>query len=174
MPLCGKRRQPAVMKSACCKGEGSCPTRFCSRRRTFFPRGKGPLARPPFFVELAAAAVVVGQAGAAAAAAATAAAVAAPAEQEEDDEDDPPGVVATAHETIVAIAVHKEYLQEVFSAALPLIPWYSGGPNVCVAQENKASTLSNRYPISSHLVSSSSRMAALVLEVLCKSTTAPL
>ena len=76
--------------------------------------------------------------------AAATAVVAAPAEQEEDDENDPPRVVATAHETIVAIAVHKEYLQEVFSAALPLIPWYSGGPIVCVVQANKDSTLSNR------------------------------
>lgn len=104
--------------------------------------------RGPPFVELAAAAivvaaaVVVGQAGAAATAAA--AVVAAPEEQEEDDEDDPPGIVATAQETIVAIAVHKEYLQEVFVAALPLIPWYSGGSIVCVVQANKASTLSNR------------------------------
>lgn len=133
------------------------PHSLLQQAPNIFPQRKGAACAAPIFVELAAAA-----------------AVAAPAEQEEDDEDDPPGVVATAHETIVAIAVHKEYLQEVFSAALPLIPWYSGGPNVCVAQENKASTLSNRYPISSHLVSSSSRMAALVLEVLCKSTTAPL
>ena len=89
---------------------------------------RGAACAAPRFVELAAAPAVV----------------AAPAEQEEDDEDDPPRVVATAHKTIVAIAVHKEYLQEVFSAALPLIPWYSGGPIVCVVQANNDSTLSNR------------------------------
>lgn len=112
---------------------------------------RGAAYAAPRFVQLAAAAAVVLAATAAvvvahasAAAAATAAVVAAPAEQEEDDEDDPPRVVATAHKTIVAIAVHKEYLQEVFSAALPLIPWYSGGPIVCVVQANKDSTLSNR------------------------------
>lgn len=113
--------------------------------------GTGSRLRGPRFVQLATAAavvlaataaVVVGHASAAATAAT--AVVAAPAEQEEDDENDPPRVVATAHETIVAIAVHKEYLQEVFSAALPLIPWYSGGPIVCVVQANKDSTLSNR------------------------------
>lgn len=112
---------------------------------------RGAACAAPRFVQLAAAAAVVVAATAAvvvahASAAATAApaVVAAPAEQEEDDEDDPPRVVATAHKTIVAIAVHKEYLQEVFSAALPLIPWYSGGPIVCVVQANKDSTLSNR------------------------------
>ncbi len=100
--------------------------------------GTGSRLRGPRLVQLATAAAVV------LAATAATAVVAAPAEQEEDDENDPPRVVATAHETIVAIAVHKEYLQEVFSAALPLIPWYSGGPIVCVVQANKDSTLSNR------------------------------
>ncbi len=80
--------------------------------------GREPLARPRF-VQLATAAAVVLAATAAVVvvvghAAAATAVVAAPAEQEEDDENDPPRVVATAHETIVAIAVHKEYLQEVF------------------------------------------------------------
>jgi len=40
--------------------------------------------------------------------------------------------------------------------------------------QNNVSIGANRYPISSHFVRSSSKIAALVAEVACKSTTAPL
>lgn len=73
-------------------------------------RKRGCERQPLFARELAAAAAVVVAATAATAVVGqgSAEAVAAPAAQEQDEKDDPPAVI---------VAIHNEYLREIFSAA---------------------------------------------------------